>query len=248
MKVPPPTEGAGRLISAERYSNYDPPGAPVRPKRPNDEAPVAITKPIWRDPDPLPNGLLPVAPFDMDFLPKSISPWVADIADLIQCPPDFVGIPAMIALASAIGRKIAIRPQRNTDWTEVANLWGFIVGPPGSMKSPAMAEAMRPLRRLEANARKNNETALKAYQAVAEDFKSRSEAAKSAFKAALKKDPNAASSAPLEEPVEPKARRYIVDDATYEALGVILVDNPQGVLAYRDELARIMHGGLADVA
>ena len=158
----------------------------------------------------------------------------------MQCPLDFVAIPAMVALASAIGRKVAIRPQRNTDWTEVANLWGYIVGPPGSMKSPAMAEAMKPLRRLEANARLENETALKAYRIAAEDFKIRSEAAKSALKAALKKDPNATAPAPLEEPIEPKARRYIVDDATYEALGRILVDNPCGVLAYRDELVSLL--------
>jgi hypothetical protein len=194
----------------------------------------------WPEPKALPTGLLPVAPFDLSFLPNSIAPWVADIAERMQCPLDFVAIPATVGLASVTGRKIAIRPQRNTDWTEVANLWGCIVGAPGSMKSPAMAEAMKPLRRLEANARSTNDTAHKAFEIAAEDFKIRSEAAKSALKAALKKDPNAAAPGPLEEPVEPKARRYVVDDATYEALGVILVDNPQGVLAYRDELVSLL--------
>ena len=42
------------------------------------------------------------------------------------------------------------------------------------------------------------------------------------------------------EPVEPNARRYIVDDATYETLGDILVNNPNGVLAYRDELMSLL--------
>jgi hypothetical protein len=197
-------------------------------------------EPSWSEPAPLPDGLLPVASFDTDFLPASIAPWVVDIADLMQCPPDFVAIPAIVALASVIGRKIAIRPQRNTDWTEVGNLWGAIVGPPGSMKSPAMAEAMKPLRWLEADARRNNETALKGYKIAVEDFKTRSEAARSKLKADLKKDPNAAAPPPLEEPAEPKARRYIVDDATYEALGAILVDNSNGVLAYRDELVSLL--------
>lgn len=214
--------------------------ARIGPDLPQDDCGAGDEPIKWSEPKAIPDGLLPVPPFDLAFLPKKISPWVADIADLMQCPPDFVAIPAMITLASAIGRKIAIRPQCNTDWTEVANLWGYIVGPPGSMKSPAMAEAMKPLRRLEANARSMNETALKAYQTAADDFKIRSEAAKSALKAALKKDPNATAPAPLEEPVEPKARRYVVDDATYEALGVILVDNPQGVLAYRDELVSLL--------
>ena len=41
-------------------------------------------------------------------------------------------------------------PATATDWTEVPNLWGCIVGRPGTMKSPAMGEALKPLHRLEA--------------------------------------------------------------------------------------------------
>jgi hypothetical protein len=40
----------------------------------------------------------------------------------------------------------------------------------------------------------------------------------------------------IAEPEEPKARRYVVNDATYEALGVILADNPNGTLAFRDAI------------
>ena len=39
---------------------------------------------------------------------------------------------------------------------------------------------------------------------------------------------------------EPSARRYVVNDATYEALGVILADNPNGTLAFRDELVSLL--------
>jgi hypothetical protein len=35
-------------------------------------------------------------------------------------------------------------------------------------------------------------------------------------------------------------RRYVVNDATYEALGVILADNPNGTLAFRDELVSLL--------
>jgi Protein of unknown function (DUF3987) len=85
----------------------------------------------WPEPKPLPNGLAPVAPFDINLLPETIAPWVADIAERMQCPPDFVAIPAMVALGAVIGRKTGIRPQRKTDWLEVANLWGCIIGRPG---------------------------------------------------------------------------------------------------------------------
>ena len=92
----------------------------------------------------------------MAFLPEALAPWVADIAERMQCPPDFVAVPAMVALGAVLGRKIGIRPQRRTDWTEVPNLWGCIVGRPGAMKSPAMGEALKPLHRLEKDAREAN--------------------------------------------------------------------------------------------
>ena len=63
----------------------------------------------------------------------------------MQCPLDFVAIPALVALGSVLGRKIGMRPKRKTDWIEVPNLWGGIVGRPGMMKSPAMGEALKPL-------------------------------------------------------------------------------------------------------
>jgi hypothetical protein len=72
----------------------------------------------WPEPKPLPDGLLPVAPFDYAFLPDTIAPWVADISERMQCPPDFVGVAAMVALGSVLGRKVAVRPQRKTDWIE----------------------------------------------------------------------------------------------------------------------------------
>ena len=59
----------------------------------------------WPAPKPLPDGLLPVAAFDRAFLPEIIAPWVMDISDRMQCPPDFVAIPAIVALGSVIGRK-----------------------------------------------------------------------------------------------------------------------------------------------
>jgi len=65
----------------------------------------------WPEPKPLSDGLLSVAAFNPAFLPEAIAPWVMDISDRMQCPPDFVGIPAIVALGSVIGRKVSIRPQ-----------------------------------------------------------------------------------------------------------------------------------------
>jgi hypothetical protein len=191
----------------------------------------------WPEPRPLPDGLLPVAPFDMALLPAAIAPWVGDISDRMCCPPDYVGIPAMVALGSLIGRRVGVRPQERTDWLEVANLWAVIVGRPGMLKSPAMLEALKPLSRLEAKARESNDEARKEYAARLELHKiHKEEAQKDARKNRLADHKGLM----LVEPEEPAARRYIVNDATYEALGEILADNPIGTLAFRDELISLL--------
>jgi hypothetical protein len=66
----------------------------------------------WPQPKPLPSGLLLVAAFEPEFLPDSIAPWTVDIAERMQVPLDFVGIPALVALGSTLGRKIGICPQQ----------------------------------------------------------------------------------------------------------------------------------------
>jgi putative DNA primase/helicase len=202
--------------------------------RPNE------AQPHWPTPKPLPTGLLPVPSFDADFLPSAIAPWVADIAERMQCPLEFVAVPAFVALGSVLGRKVAIRPQRRTDWLETANLWGCVVGRPGAMKSPAAGEALKPLQRLETSAREDHEAALKVYAQEESLAKiKRDEAGKSA-RAALRAGNDASSCFDIEEPEEPTARRFVVNDSSYEALGEILADNPNGVLAFRDELVSLL--------
>src|SRR5262245_1112321 len=106
----------------------------------------------WPAPSPLPSTLPDVPPFSPLLLPTGLRDWVVDIAERMQCPLDFAAIPAMVAMGSIIGRRIGIRPEAKTDWTEVGNLWGCIVGRPGAMKSPVVSEALAPLRKLEQQA------------------------------------------------------------------------------------------------
>jgi Protein of unknown function (DUF3987) len=46
----------------------------------------------------------------------------------------------------------------------VPNLWGLAVGPPGMMKSPALAEALRPLHRLVTDAQAQYEEQMLTHQ------------------------------------------------------------------------------------
>src|SRR5262249_17824577 len=115
-------------------------------------APDSVPAP-WPQPDPIPSGLPPVPAFDAHLLPSALARWVADIAERAQSPPGFGAVGALVAAAAVIGRQVAIRPKRADDWTVIPNLWGLAVGRPGLMKSAALAEALKPLEPLIADAR-----------------------------------------------------------------------------------------------
>lgn len=113
----------------------------------------------WPEPHPLPVALPDVQPFNFACLPDTLRPWLADIADRMQCPPDYPAVGAVVALGSLIGRKVGIRPKRHDDWIVVSNLWGMVVGRPGLLKTPAVEQGTAPLNRLvaQANARHQSE-------------------------------------------------------------------------------------------
>jgi len=197
---------------------------------------------LWPDPMPIPVGLPAVKKFDYALLPNSLRPWIEDIAERVQCPPDFPAVGAMVSMSAVVGRKVGIRPKRRDDWLEVPNLWGAIVGRSGVMKSPAQREAMRPLRKLDAEAAKAFEAEAQQWQRDRELTKLRREAERANLLKELKKGKDVATNALNGDALddEPQARRYIVNDTSVEALGEILRHNQNGVLAYRDELIGLL--------
>ena len=52
----------------------------------------------WPEPEQLPDSLSPVMSFDHNYLPNSVTPWVADIADRMQCAPEYVAVTVMTVL------------------------------------------------------------------------------------------------------------------------------------------------------
>jgi hypothetical protein len=197
----------------------------------------------WPAPKPLPDGLAPVEAFSASFMPAALAPWVDDIANRLQCPPDYVAVAAITALGAVIGRRIGIKPQTKTDWVEIPNLWGAYIGRPGMLKSPAMSEALKPIHHLEAEAAKDNEIAQQAYAAGVDAYKLRQQVRTSLEKEALKKNPKDPKDVGIdlgEEPHEPSEVRYRTNDSSYESLGELLISNPAGILIERDELVSLL--------
>lgn len=191
------------------------------------------------EPQPLPGGLPAVPALDERLLPDALRPWLVDIANRAQAPLDFPGAGAIVALSSALGRRRAIHPKRKDDWLVVPNLWGVVVAPPGCLKSPMLHEVQKPLARIEARAREDYKRLLDAHglqEQIRGAERKKLQAQYSRAKAGISREELETQLRALEaEP--PTRQRFIVNDPTVEKLGIILNENPNGVLLSRDEIA-----------
>lgn len=103
-------------------------------------------------------------------------------------------------------------------------------------KSPALSAVMAPLHKLEREAHRTYQQAVSEYEVACERVAIANSAAKSVAVAKLKKDPTAKVEAPLADPEPPIPQRYVVNNFSVEALGEVLINNPDGVLAFNDEV------------
>lgn len=207
-----------------------------------------LPEPSWSQPRALPPLYPSVPGLPPAMLPAAVRPWLCDIADRTQIPLEFAAVPGIVALGAVIGRTVGLRPKRFDDWTVPGNLWGAIVGPPGVMKTPAIAAATTPLSRLATAARRSHEAALLGKMASDAAEAARREAIKDKMKKAAKAGNSdgieAAQKdlAALAPPAQVVERRYTTSDATIEKLGELLNENPRGILLLRDELTGFLRG------
>jgi len=194
------------------------------------------------NPIPLPEGLPKVEAFDYRLLPERLAPWVQDISERVQCPPDYVAVTVMVALGSIIGRKVGIRPQAQTDWTVTPNQWALLIGRPGVLKSPAMEAALAPVKWLAAKAQERYEGDLVIYAEQEAINKLRVQAKEKKTRELLAKDPNAdvATQLASKQPEAPVLRRYYANDTSAASLGELHRENQNGLLVYRDELVSLL--------
>jgi hypothetical protein len=202
----------------------------------------------WPEPVPVEVKLPDVMEFDASLLPIPLRGWVVDVSERMDnAPPDFAAAATLVVAAALLGRKVGIRPKRQDDWLVIPNLWGGLIGPPASMKTPALEQVVKPVKRLAAEAQETHEKAIKEHGLDMMVVEAERSALKKKLEATAKKVAAASASRgdleevrqeieDLEEPEAPAERRYMTNDATIEKIAEILRDNPDGILYYRDEL------------
>ncbi|MEE8169541.1 MAG: YfjI family protein, partial [Phycisphaerae bacterium] len=131
-------------------------------------------------------------------------------------------------LAAAIGTSRIIRLKRG--WTEPSVIWSGIVGPSGTLKSPALAVAVHPIEEMQRVALEARADAMELYE--------QSKLAHDVDVSDWKKSGRKNNLPPPTAPDRPICARFVVSDITTEALAMRLNDQPRGVLLKCDELGR----------
>ena len=200
----------------------------------------------WPEPEPIEAELSGVVPFPFEILPEPLEGWVRDVAYRMQCPADFIAMAAITLIGSLVGTRCGIRPKQYDDWLVIPNLWGGVVGRPSMLKTPSLNEALRPLARLEIEAKEAFDKSVKGHEVDLAEYQARKDGLKSEMKqAATGKGKRPMDSikddlTQLEEPESPTMHRFKSNDATIEKLSELLNENPSGLLLFRDELVGLL--------
>lgn len=159
---------------------------------------------------------------------------------------DFVAVSAIVEAGAIVGAGCGIRPKQKDDWLIIPNLWGGIVARPSMLKTPSLKDALKPLARLEVEAREVYEEGLAFYEADKEAYKAQKDALKAEMLTVAKGkgkrtiDDVKHNYTNIDAPEEPIWRRYKTNDATVEKVGELLNQNQRGILIFRDELVGLL--------
>ena len=86
--------------------------------------------------------------FPTHALPDVLRQWVEAESHATQTPADLAGLLALAVCSATIARRVVVEPRPG--WREPVNLFAAVLLEPGNRKSAVFADAMKPLRELEA--------------------------------------------------------------------------------------------------
>ena len=194
--------------------------APVGPSSTWLETPNEVSPPSTNDFQPPELSQLPPPP--LEALPLTIQKLLLEASRVFgDLPLEVPTVSFLAFLSGCVGQSVTLEVKRG--WLAAGNLYWAIVAPSGLGKSPCANAILRPLWRKDHQARERWKSEMAAYQIAQEERK--------------QGGANSAADSPSPMPI---LTQYIVDDATMEAIGGILADNPRGLLWCCDELATLM--------
>src|SRR5829696_9992622 len=163
------------------------------------------------------------AAFPTGAMPRPCRVLVEEASASIGCPPDFVALPMLAVLGSAIGNGRVLRLKAG--WEEGAAIYGAIIADPGEKKTPALKVALEPAKKAQAALKQSYQRSEDEHKRELREYE------------VDKKDAAKAGEPAPPPPQEPTMERTLVEDTTVERLAGIQAENPRGVVVIRDELS-----------
>jgi replicative DNA helicase len=167
-----------------------------------------------------------VPAFPVEVLPSWLGEYVAAVATATQTPPDLAGMLALAVLATAAAGAVEVEPRPG--WREPLCLFVAVGMDAGSRKSSVFTALTRPVAEFEreqAAAALPSITETAALRRIAEQAAAQAEAAASRGAASQQEEARAEAIARTAEAanlIVPPVPRWLVDDATPEALAGLL--------------------------
>ena len=171
----------------------------------------------------------PAPAFPVEIFPESIQDFIRTAAEAINCPPDFIAVPMLAVLGTAIGNSREVQIKKG--WHEKPIIFSAIVGEPGTTKTPALEKATFPIQKMQAQYKSEHQNNLRLYENACSHYEMKLQQWKSE-PANRNKD-----ATPPEKPERPLMQQIKTNDCTVEALAQLLLNNPGGILYEQDELA-----------
>jgi replicative DNA helicase len=176
---------------------------------------------------PVPIGVAGAVPaFPVEVLPRWVGEYVAAVATATQTPPDLAGMLALAVLATVAAGAVEVEPRPG--WREPLCLFVAVGMDAGTRKSGVFAALSRPLadfERQQAAAALPAITETAVLRRIADQAAAQAEAAAGKAPASQQEDARAEAIARAAEAsglVVPPIPRWLVDDATPEALAGLL--------------------------
>ena len=186
-------------------------------------------------PEPTPLDAVERLAFPLDALPPVLANYVQAVATETSTPLDLAGLLALAAVATVVARRVEVA----SPWREALNLYVQVVLDVGHRKSPVMSEVFGPVEDIE---QAEIERTAEARNAAKVANRAEIRRAKKAQTDALKED---AEPDDLEKAIEheraarakgePATPRMMADDATPEAIEILLRDQHGRICIKSDE-------------
>jgi hypothetical protein len=210
------------------------------PDRPGATNTMTESSEAWPEPDMsiVRRNQMPAPVFPTDVLGPAAN-WTVDTANGKSAPIEFVALGLLVAVAGLVGPKRRVSPWET--WDEPGILWGALVAPPSTHKSPAIDPIRDVVLQLERDRNAGWAETKARYEIEKQLAEERLAEWQASVRAARKTNYDLPPQpADCLAPKVPKPAQLWITDATTEKVALLLADNPGGLICFRDELSGLL--------